>query len=107
MAVANEEIFGPVVCLIGTKDLEEALDIATKSEFANASSIFTSSGKAARRFRYRSDASMLGVNIGVAAPMAFFPFGGNKGSFFGDRKATGRQSIDFYTDEKVVIERWF
>ncbi len=107
MAVASEEIFGPVVCLIGTADLDEALKIATNSEFANASSIFTSSGKAAREFRYRSDASMLGVNIGVAAPMAFFPFGGNKGSFFGDRKATGRQSIDFYTDEKVVISRWF
>ena len=107
MAIATEEIFGPVVCLIGTKDLDEAIRIAKRSEFANASSIFTASGKAAREFRYRSDASMLGVNIGVAAPMAFFPFGGSKGSFFGDRKATGRQSIDFYTDEKVVISRWF
>jgi malonate-semialdehyde dehydrogenase (acetylating)/methylmalonate-semialdehyde dehydrogenase len=72
----------------------------------NASSIFTTSGKWAREFRYRAAPSMLGVNIGVAAPMAFFPFGGAKGSFFGDLKAHGQDSIDFFTDKKVVISRW-
>ncbi len=107
MAVASEEIFGPVVCLIRVNDLEHALSIATANPYANATSIFTSSGRAAREYRYRADASMIGVNIGVAAPMACFPFGGSKGSFFGDLKATGRQSIDFYTDQKVVISRWY
>ena len=77
-----------------------------KSEFANAVSIFTTSGRAAREFRYRVGVSMMGVNIGVAAPMAFFPFGGTKGSFFGDLKAHGKDSVEFYTDKKVVISRW-
>ena len=73
---------------------------------ANATSIFTTSGRAARDFRYRVDASMAGVNIGVAAPMSFFGFGGAKGSFFGDLKAHGREAFDFFTDRKVVITRW-
>ncbi len=106
MAIATEEIFGPVATLLRARDFDQAMEFATASRYANASSIFTTSGKWAREFRYRSHASMLGVNIGVAAPMAFFPFGGSKGSFFGDRKATGKQAIDFYTDQKVVISRW-
>ena len=73
---------------------------------ANASSIFTQSGKAARRFKYDVEASMAAVNIGVAAPMSFFGFGGAKGSFFGDLKAHGREAFDFYTDRKVLMSRW-
>jgi len=106
MTVAREEIFGPVLCMMQVDSLDEALAIAKAHPLANASSIFTTSGKAARDFRYNVDASMAGVNIGVAAPMSFFGFGGAKGSFFGDLKAHGRESFDFYTDRKVVISRW-
>jgi malonate-semialdehyde dehydrogenase (acetylating)/methylmalonate-semialdehyde dehydrogenase len=107
MVVATEEIFGPVACLMKARDLDEAVEMANRSEYGNAASIYTSSGKAAREFQYRIDAGMLGVNVGIAAPMAFFPFGGAKSSFFGDLKAHGSAGIDFYTDRKVVITRWF
>jgi malonate-semialdehyde dehydrogenase (acetylating)/methylmalonate-semialdehyde dehydrogenase len=106
MTVARDEIFGPVLCLMGAKDLDEALQIVEAHPLANASSIFTSSGKHAREFKVRVSASMTGVNVGVAAPMSFFGFGGAKGSFFGDLKAHGREAFDFYTDRKVVISRW-
>jgi len=106
MTIAKEEIFGPVLCMMPAKDLDEALDYAREQPLANASSIFTTSGKHARQFRYNIEASMAGVNIGVAAPMSFFGFGGAKGSFFGDLKAHGREAFDFYTDRKVVISRW-
>jgi malonate-semialdehyde dehydrogenase (acetylating)/methylmalonate-semialdehyde dehydrogenase len=106
MVVGHEEIFGPVLCLMKAKDFDEAVEIVRKHELGNATSIFTSSGKWAREYRYRVEPSMLGVNIGVAAPMAFFPFGGAKNSFFGDLKAHGRDAIEFYTDKKVVITRW-
>ena len=76
------------------------------SRYGNACSIFTTSGKAARDFRYQAGISMIGVNIGVAAPMAFFPFGGSKGSFYGDLKAQGRDAVSFFTDQRVVISRW-
>ena len=88
------------------KRLTDAIEAVRKNPFANAVSIFTTSGKSAREFRYRVGVSMIGVNIGVAAPMAFFPFGGTKGSFFGDLKAHGTDAIEFYTDKKVVISRW-
>ena len=107
MTIAQEEIFGPVLCLMRAKDFDEAVEIVRAHELGNATSIFTSSGKWAREYRYRVEPSMLGVNIGVAAPMAFFPFGGAKGSFYGDLKAHGRDAIEFYTDKKVVISRWF
>ena len=107
MKIMKEEIFGPVVCLMKAKDLDEAIAQVNATEFANASSIYTSSGKAAREYAYRAHPAMMGVNIGVAAPMAFFPFGGAKASFFGDVKAHGTAGIDFYTDRKVVITRWF
>ena len=106
MTIAQEEIFGPVLCITPVPDLDKALDITHAHPLANASSIFTTSGKSARTFRYNIDASMAGVNIGVAAPMSFFGFGGAKGSFFGDLKAHGREAFDFYTDRKVVISRW-
>jgi len=107
MVIAREEIFGPVLCVMKANTFDEAVEIVTRHELGNASSIFTSSGKHAREYRYRVEPSMLGVNIGVAAPMAFFPFGGSKQSFFGDIKAHGTDAVDFYTDKKVSIVRWF
>jgi malonate-semialdehyde dehydrogenase (acetylating)/methylmalonate-semialdehyde dehydrogenase len=107
MVIAEEEIFGPVLCVMKAATFEEAVEIVKRHDLGNASSIFTSSGKYAREYRYRVEPSMLGVNIGVAAPMAYFPFGGAKGSFYGDLKAHGRDSIEFYTDKKVTITRWF
>jgi malonate-semialdehyde dehydrogenase (acetylating)/methylmalonate-semialdehyde dehydrogenase len=107
MAIAQEEIFGPFACLMNVKDMNQGLKILTEHELGNATSIFTTSGKAAREFKYRALASMMGINIGVAAPMAFFTFGGAKGSFFGDLKGHGRDSIEFFTDKKVVISRWY
>jgi malonate-semialdehyde dehydrogenase (acetylating)/methylmalonate-semialdehyde dehydrogenase len=107
MTIGREEIFGPVLCLMKAKDFDDAVDIVRRHELGNATSIFTGSGKWAREYRYRVEPSMLGVNIGVAAPMAYFPFGGAKGSFYGDLKAHGRDGVEFYTDKKVVITRWF
>jgi len=107
MVIATEEIFGPVLCVMKAGTFDEAVAIVKRHELGNASSIFTSSGKAAREYRYQVEPSMLGVNIGVASPMAFFPFGGAKGSFFGDLKAHGADSVEFYTDKKVSITRWF
>ena len=106
MNIGREEIFGPVASVTRADSLDEAIARVQRSEFANAVSIFTTSGRSAREFRYRVGVSMMGVNIGVAAPMAFFPFGGTKGSFFGDLKAHGKDSVEFYTDKKVVISRW-
>ena len=107
MTIGREEIFGPVASISPVKSLDEAIALMHAHPNANATSIFTSSGKAAREFAKHADASMVGVNIGVAAPMAYFPFGGAKDSFFGDLKAHGRDSFEFYTDKKVTISRWF
>jgi malonate-semialdehyde dehydrogenase (acetylating)/methylmalonate-semialdehyde dehydrogenase len=104
--IAREEIFGPVLTLLRAADLDEALAILNSSSKGNAASIFTTSGGAMRRFRHDVQAGMLGVNIGVAAPMAFFPFTGWKDSFFGDLHANGSDAIEFYTEKKVVITRW-
>src|SRR5687767_3242725 len=106
MVVGQEEIFGPVAAVRGVKNLDEAFKIMEAHPNANATSIFTSSGKAAREFAHRATASMVGVNIGVAAPMAYFPFGGARDSFFGDLKVHGRDAFEFYTDKKVTISRW-
>lgn len=106
MRVATEEIFGPVVCIAQVKTLDEAIAWLNTSEFANTASLFTTSGAAARQFNYQANPAMLGINIGVPAPMAFFSFGGAKASFFGDIKAHGAQSVNFYTDTKVSIQRW-
>jgi malonate-semialdehyde dehydrogenase (acetylating)/methylmalonate-semialdehyde dehydrogenase len=107
MAIANEEIFGPVLCLLEAGSLEDAIRMAKNHPYANASSIYTQNGTAARAFARDIDASMVGVNIGVAAPMSYFTFGGNKGSFFGDLKAHGSDSIRFYTQNKTSIQRWW
>jgi malonate-semialdehyde dehydrogenase (acetylating)/methylmalonate-semialdehyde dehydrogenase len=107
MAIGREEIFGPVASICPVRTLDEAVAVMQAHPNANATSIFTSSGKAAREFSKKASASMVGVNIGVAAPMAYFPFGGAKDSFFGDLKAHGRDAFEFYTDKKVTISRWF
>lgn len=106
MKVSQEEIFGPVAGLTRVESFEDAIELMNRSAYGNACSIFTTSGRAAREFRYRAGISMIGVNIGIAAPMAFFPFGGSRGSFFGDLKAQGKDAISFYTDQRVVISRW-
>jgi malonate-semialdehyde dehydrogenase (acetylating)/methylmalonate-semialdehyde dehydrogenase len=106
ISIGTEEIFGPVASINRAKDVDEAIAMMQSSRYGNACSIFTTSGKAAREFRYRAGISMIGVNIGVAAPMAFFPFGGSKQSFFGDLKAQGKDGISFFTDQRVVISRW-
>ena len=107
MKIGHEEIFGPVAAIHAVKDLDEAIALMESHPNANATSIFTSSGKPAREFARRATASMVGVNIGVAAPMAYFPFGGARDSFFGDLKVHGRDAFEFYTDKKVTITRWF
>jgi len=107
MTIGRDEIFGPVASITPVKTLEDAIAVMHAHPNANATSIFTSSGKAAREYARLATASMVGVNIGVAAPMAQFPFGGAKDSFFGDLKAHGRDAYEFYTDKKVVISRWF
>jgi malonate-semialdehyde dehydrogenase (acetylating)/methylmalonate-semialdehyde dehydrogenase len=104
--VAQTEIFGPVLNLIHAASIEEALQFLWQTPYGNAASIFTGSGAAARRFRYEAPAGNIGVNIGVAAPLAYFPFSGWRDSFFGTVHAQGRDAIEFYTDKKVVIERW-
>ncbi|HET9847680.1 MAG TPA: CoA-acylating methylmalonate-semialdehyde dehydrogenase [Candidatus Dormibacteraeota bacterium] len=106
MRIWKEELFGPVLSVVRASDIDEALDVLNRSTYGNMASIFTSSGKNAREFKRRAQAGMLGVNIGVAAPMAFFPFTGWKNSFFGDLHATGQDSVRFYTRHKVITTRW-
>ncbi|KPJ84171.1 MAG: methylmalonate-semialdehyde dehydrogenase [Gemmatimonas sp. SG8_23] len=106
MSIGTEEIFGPVAAVNRADTVEDAIAMMHESRYGNACSIFTTSGRAAREFRYQAGISMIGVNIGVAAPMAFFPFGGSRQSFFGDLKAAGKDGISFYTDQRVVISRW-
>ena len=107
MTIAREEIFGPVLSVIRADSLDNAIELVNKSPYGNASAIFTSSGKAAREYSVRVEAGMVGVNIGVPAPMAFFPFAGWKDSFFGDLHAHGKDAVGFYTEQKVVMTRWF
>jgi malonate-semialdehyde dehydrogenase (acetylating)/methylmalonate-semialdehyde dehydrogenase len=104
--VAKTEIFGPVLGLMHVETLDEALALINDAEYGNQASIFTASGTAARRFRYEAQAGNIGINIGVAAPMAFFPFSGWKESFFGDLHGQGLDAVEFFTQKKVVIERW-
>jgi len=104
--LAGTEIFGPVLALQAAETLDEAIQVLSRSRYGNAASIFTSNGNAARKFRYEAPAGNIGVNIGVAAPMAYFPFSGWKDSFLGALHGQGRDGVEFYTDKKVVIERW-
>ena len=107
MTIAKEEIFGPVLSVMRVKTLDDAITLVNSSPFGNTTSIFTGDGKAAREYASRIECGMVGVNIGVAAPMAFFPFSGWKQSFFGDLHAHGKDAIAFYTEQKVVMTRWF
>jgi malonate-semialdehyde dehydrogenase (acetylating)/methylmalonate-semialdehyde dehydrogenase len=107
MTIAREEIFGPVLSVIRVKTLDDAIALVNSSRFGNTTSIFTASGKSARDYAEKIEVGMVGVNIGVAAPMAFFPFSGWKDSFFGDLHAHGRDAISFYTEQKVIMTRWF
>jgi malonate-semialdehyde dehydrogenase (acetylating)/methylmalonate-semialdehyde dehydrogenase len=104
--VARTEIFGPVLSLIPVDTIDAAIDLVNRGQYGNMACLFTSSGAAARKFRYEAEAGNIGINIGVAAPMAFFPFSGWKDSFFGDLHGQGQQAVEFFTQTKVVVERW-
>lgn len=104
--LARTEIFGPVLSLMHAATIEEAIELVNSASFGNMACLFTSSGAAARQFRYEVQAGNIGINIGVAAPMAFFPFSGWKESFFGDLHAQGQDAVEFYTQKKIVVERW-
>jgi malonate-semialdehyde dehydrogenase (acetylating) / methylmalonate-semialdehyde dehydrogenase len=104
--IAQTEIFGPVLSLIHLDTIEAAIALINQGQWGNMACLFTSSGAAARKFRYEAEAGNIGINIGVAAPMAFFPFSGWKDSFFGDLHGQGNHAIEFFTQTKVVVERW-
>src|ERR1022692_2977139 len=107
MTIAREELFSPVRSVRRVDALDDAINLVNRSPFGNATAIFTSSGKAAREYSSRCEVGMVGVNVGVAAPMAFFPFAGWKNSFFGDLHAHGKDAVAFYTEQKVIMSRWF
>jgi malonate-semialdehyde dehydrogenase (acetylating) / methylmalonate-semialdehyde dehydrogenase len=107
MPIAQEEVFGPVLTIVHAETLDDAIGIINRSRFGNGTSIFTENGAAVRRFRHEVEAGMIGVNIGVAAPVAFFPFSGWKDSFLGDLHAHGTDAVDFFTRKKTVTSRWF
>ena len=104
--LARTEVFGPVLSVMRADSVEAAIELVNGSAYGNMACLFTSSGAAARQFRYETRVGNVGINVGVAAPMAYFPFSGWKDSFFGDLHAQGRDAIDFYTEKKVVVERW-
>ena len=104
--LARTEVFGPVLSVMRADNVEAAIEMINRSPFGNMACLFTTSGAAARQFRYEARVGNVGINVGVAAPMAYFPFSGWKDSFFGDLHAQGRDAIDFYTEKKVVVERW-
>lgn len=104
--IAKTEIFGPVLSLIHLDTIDDAIALINKGQYGNMACLFTSSGAAARKFRYEAEAGNIGINIGVAAPMAFFPFSGWKESFFGDLHGQGQHAVEFFTQTKVVVERW-
>lgn len=106
--LAREELFGPVLSVLKADTIDQAIEwMNTTNEYGNAASIFTSSGKAAREFRRGTPSGMIGINVGVAAPVAFFPFSGHRNSFFGDLHVTGRDGVDFFTRKKTTTTRWF
>jgi malonate-semialdehyde dehydrogenase (acetylating)/methylmalonate-semialdehyde dehydrogenase len=107
MRLAREEIFGPVLSVVRTNDLDEALALGQQCEYGNGASIFTQSGWAARQFKRFFNAGMIGINVGVPAPMAWFPFTGWNKSFFGDLHIQGSESVQFYTQQKMTLTRWF
>jgi malonate-semialdehyde dehydrogenase (acetylating)/methylmalonate-semialdehyde dehydrogenase len=104
--VARTEIFGPVLSVHHVKDVDEAITLVNSGAYGNQACLFTTSGATARKFRYEAEVGNVGINVGVAAPMAFFPFSGARESFFGDLHGQGRDAFEFFTQEKVVVERW-
>jgi malonate-semialdehyde dehydrogenase (acetylating)/methylmalonate-semialdehyde dehydrogenase len=106
MTIWKDEIFAPVLSIVRVNTLDEAIEVANKSPFANGACIYTRDGGNVRKFREEIDAGMLGVNLGVPAPMAFFPFSGWKNSFYGDLHANGMDGVEFYTRKKMVTARW-
>jgi len=106
MTIWQDEIFAPVLSIIRVKDLTEAIEVTNQSKFANGACIYTKDGGSVRQFRETIDAGMLGVNLGVPAPMAFFPFSGYKSSFYGDLHANGRDGVEFYTRKKMLTARY-
>jgi malonate-semialdehyde dehydrogenase (acetylating)/methylmalonate-semialdehyde dehydrogenase len=104
--IAKTEIFGPVLSLIHTETIDDAIKYVNSGQYGNMACLFTSSGAAARKFRYEVNAGNIGINVGVAAPMAFFPFSGWKESFFGTLHGQGNHAVEFFTQTKVVVERW-
>jgi malonate-semialdehyde dehydrogenase (acetylating)/methylmalonate-semialdehyde dehydrogenase len=107
MRIGSEEIFGPVMSVLRAKTLEEAVQICNASPFGNGHAIFTQSGRSAREFQYNVTSGNVGINIGIVAPMAFFPFSGMKDSFFGILHTQGQEAVRFFTESKVIIQRWF
>jgi malonate-semialdehyde dehydrogenase (acetylating)/methylmalonate-semialdehyde dehydrogenase len=107
MTLAREEVFGPVLNVMRMEDLDAAIELANRSAYGNGAAIFTSSGRAAREFKHRVQAGMVGINVGVPATLAMFPFSGWNESFFGDLHIQGREAVQFYTQQKVVTTRWF
>ncbi|MGD2077637.1 MAG: aldehyde dehydrogenase family protein, partial [Chloroflexota bacterium] len=104
--LAQTEVFGPVLGMMHVDDVDQAIELINSGRYGNMACLFTSNGSAARKFRYGVEAGNIGINIGVAAPMAFFPFSGWKDSFFGTLHGQGRHAVEFYTQTKVVVERW-
>jgi malonate-semialdehyde dehydrogenase (acetylating)/methylmalonate-semialdehyde dehydrogenase len=107
MKIAREEIFGPVMSVMRAKNLDDAIDVVNDCDFGNGHAIFTADGKSARQFQYEVVSGNVGINIGIVAPMAFFPFSGMKDSFFGILHTQGKEAVRFFTESKVVIQRWF
>jgi malonate-semialdehyde dehydrogenase (acetylating)/methylmalonate-semialdehyde dehydrogenase len=107
MTLAREEVFGPVLNVMRMEDLDHAIEITNKSAYGNGTAIFTNSGKAAREFKHRVKVGMVGINVGVPATMAMFPFTGWDDSFYGDLHIQGKEGVQFYTQQKVVTTRWF
>jgi malonate-semialdehyde dehydrogenase (acetylating)/methylmalonate-semialdehyde dehydrogenase len=107
MRLAREEIFGPVLSVVRAEDLDEALAVGKRCEYGNGASIFTQNGWVARQFKRSFNAGMIGINVGVPAPMAWFPFTGWNKSFFGDLHIQGTEGVYFYTKQKMTLTRWF
>jgi malonate-semialdehyde dehydrogenase (acetylating)/methylmalonate-semialdehyde dehydrogenase len=107
MEIHSTEIFGPVVVILKAENLDEAIKIINNHRFGNGSSIYTQNGYYARRFKLEVNSGMIGVNIGIPAPVAYLPFGGMKESQFADIKAQGKAVVNFFTEDKIVTERYF
>jgi malonate-semialdehyde dehydrogenase (acetylating)/methylmalonate-semialdehyde dehydrogenase len=105
--IIGEEVFGPVLAIVRAETLDDAIEMVNRSPFGNGTSIFTESGAAVRKYKHDVEAGMVGVNIGVAAPVAFFPFSGWKASFLGDLHAHGTDAVEFYTRKKTITSRFF